>query len=138
MNTQTLMKNLLELPALVIFEILNAECIKQDPNQQIFIMNIPIFTLINELVGIYGRRTFDFMSTHMWLRTIATMNIFGHMDKHIWPAWDKKIIRYQRNYISSGIYTSRVHDLLDFARKDRMDIFKSISICLISKLKNHS
>ena len=111
----TFMKHLLDLPAPVIYDILNSECLKQDTNEEmnITIMNIPIFTLINELVRINGLETFDFMNTRLWLRTIATMNIFEYMDAHVWLGWDNTIVRNQITYILSGRYKSRVHDLID-------------------------
>ena len=81
------------------------------------LFNIANFNLINCLFGAQNKKSLCLVNTRLWLDIIYSMGYDGntfHPEKGK-IKWDESIIEHQRNVIDNCLYTSRVHDLIDYA-----------------------
>ena len=52
----------------------------------------------------------DFIDTQLWVRLLISMGIFGNNAR---SEWCDTIKEYMSQCVREGLYTSRVHDLID-------------------------
>ena len=64
-------------------------------------------------------RILDFIDTHLWVRLLISMGVIGD-DAH--PEWCDTIKEYMHQCVREGLYTSRVHDLIDIYRSGFISI----------------
>lgn len=99
------------------------------------LLNTTNFNIINCLFAAKNKPSLCLMNTRLWLIIINSMgydsitNTFNHRRLK----WDDSIIEYQRKVITDCLYTSRVHDLIDYSREGNQ-----LAIMLLQRLANRT
>jgi len=130
-------KEFINLPNEVITEILQ-RVLKDEGGIEKFdqLFNIGNFNLINCLFAAQNTKSLCLVNTRLWLNIIYSMGYNGitFQDEKRTFKWDDSIIEYQRNVINNCLYTSRVHDLIDYAYPSDETKGDTLAIFLLKKL----
>ena len=85
------------------------------------LLHIEKYNIINSLFLAQKKKSLCLMRTSLWIKCLYSMgydsltNTFIRANRTF--NWDDSIIEYQRIVINNCLYTSRVHDLIDFLRE---------------------
>ena len=130
-------KELTNLPHQAITRILQKVLKEKDGIEKFDgLFNIANFNLINCLFAAQNTKSLCLVNTRLWLDIIYSMGYNGITfppEKRMFK-WDETIIKYQKTVINNCLYTSRVHDLIDYAypRDERKP--DTLAIFLLKKL----